>query len=233
MKTLAIVGAGPGLGLSLAKIFGQHDFRVALIARNQEKLDSYVQELQALHIEAAGFAADVMNTPQLEAALAQVKKTLGPVDMLEYSPLASWTEPSFAPASALDITPSNVISQFQMSVLGAITSVKAVLPDMLVREDGIIFFTSGLSSIMPLPSLSNVGIATSGLRNYAYNLHETLADRGIYVGTLCIGVGIAKGDPQNDPDLIAARIYEMCEQRDRVEETFPRDIVQTFKRLPS
>jgi NAD(P)-dependent dehydrogenase (short-subunit alcohol dehydrogenase family) len=233
VKTLAIVGAGPGLGLSLAKTFGQHEYRVALIARNQEKLDSYVQQLQALHIEAAGFAADVMNAPQLEAALAHVKKTLGSVDMLEYSPLASWTEPLFALASALDVTPENVLSQFRMSVLGAITSVKAVLPEMLARGDGILFFTSGLSSIIPLPSLSNVGIATSGLRNYAYTLHETLADRGIYVGTLCIGVRIAKGDPQNDPDLIAARMYEMCEQRDRVEETFPRDLVQALKRSSS
>ena len=73
----------------------------------------------------------------------------------------------------------------------------------------------------------------AGLRNYAYTLHEVLADRGIYVGTLCIGTRITKGDPQNDPDLIAARIYEMCEQRDRVEETLPRDIVQTFKHLPT
>ncbi len=234
MKTLAIVGAGPGLGLSLAKTFGQHEYRVALIARSQEKLDTYVQQLQALHIEAAGFAADVMNASQLEAALARVKKTLGPVDMLEYSPLPSWTaEPSSAPASVLDVTPSNAISQFQMSVLGAITSVKAVLPDMLTRGSGAIFFTTGLSAIVPLPFLGNAGIAMAGLRNYAYNLHEALADRGIYVGTLCIGIQITKGDPQNDPDLIAVRIYKMCEQCDRVEETFPRDIAQAFKRLPS
>src|SRR5215472_11084663 len=196
VKTLAIVGAGPGLGLSLAKTFGQHEYRVALIARNQEKLDSYVQQLQTLHVEAVGFAADVMNAPQLEAALARVKETLGPVDMLEYSPLASWTEPSFAPASALDLTPENVILQFHMSVLGAITSANAVLPEMLARGNGVLFFTSGLSSIIPLPSLSNVGIATSGLRNYAYTLHEALADRGMYVGTLCIGVRVAEGDPQ-------------------------------------
>jgi hypothetical protein len=103
---------------------------------------------------------------------------------------------------------------------------------MLVRGNGVLFFTSGLSSNIPLPALSNVGIATSGLRNYAYTLHEAVADRGIYVGTLCIGVRVTKGDPQNDPDLIAARIYEMCEQRDRVEETFPRDLIQAFKRSP-
>jgi short-subunit dehydrogenase len=50
MKTLAMVGVGPGVGLSFAKTFGQRDFRVALIARQREKLDAYVQQLRELHI---------------------------------------------------------------------------------------------------------------------------------------------------------------------------------------
>src|SRR5712692_4156982 len=99
MKTVAIVGAGPGLGLSIAKTFGQHHFRVALIARNQEKLDEYVQQLQALQIEAAGFPADVLNAAQLEAAFARVKEAFGPVDVLEYSPT-----PRTGIASVLDMT---------------------------------------------------------------------------------------------------------------------------------
>src|SRR5690242_4715288 len=140
MKTLAIVGAGPGLGLSIAKTFGQHDFRVALIARNQEKLDTYVQQLRELHIEAAAFPADVSNAPQLEAALTSVKETFGPVDVLEYSPTPSFTEV----APVLDVTPENALLQFRHQVLGAITSVTAVLPDMLARGSGVLFFTTGL-----------------------------------------------------------------------------------------
>lgn len=222
MKTLAIVGAGPLLGLSLAKKFGLHDFRIALIARNQEKLDMYVRDLRALQIEAAGFSADVLNTSQLEAALIRVKETFGPVDMLEYSPTPSFTEV----ASVLDVTQENATLQFGYQVLGAITSVRAVLPDMLARGNGTLFFSTGLSAITPVPFLGNVGIAMSGLRNYVYSLHQALAPSGIYVGTLSIGTLITKGDPEKDPDTIAARIYDMCEQRDHIEETFPRDIVQ-------
>ncbi|GGG04497.1 hypothetical protein GCM10010912_56560 [Paenibacillus albidus] len=39
MKTMVIIGAGPGLGFSLAKIFGRHGFRIAMVSRTQEKLD--------------------------------------------------------------------------------------------------------------------------------------------------------------------------------------------------
>ncbi len=222
MKTLAIVGAGPGLGLSIAKTFGQHDFRVALIARNQEKLDTYVQQLRELHIEAAAFPAEIFHTPQLEAALTSVKETFGPVDVLEYSPVSSPTEV----APVVDVTPENALLQFRHQVLGAVTSVRAVLPDMRAQGSGALFFTTGTSAITPNPFFGNVGIAMSGLRNYAYSLNQALAPSGIYVGTLSIGIFITKGDPEKDPDLIAARIYEMCEKRDHVEETFPSGIAQ-------
>ncbi|MES9743787.1 SDR family NAD(P)-dependent oxidoreductase, partial [Priestia megaterium] len=52
MKNIVIVGAGPGLGMSIAKKFGKNGFRVALIARNEEKLNHLVIELEQLGIEA-------------------------------------------------------------------------------------------------------------------------------------------------------------------------------------
>lgn len=59
MPTIAIVGAGPGLGLSIAKVFGGHGYDVALIARDKGKLDALVAELAETGITAEGFAADV------------------------------------------------------------------------------------------------------------------------------------------------------------------------------
>jgi short-subunit dehydrogenase len=63
MATIAIVGAGPGLGRSIAKVFGRNGFSVALVARTQEKLDGLAVELRKSGVEAVGFAADVMDRP--------------------------------------------------------------------------------------------------------------------------------------------------------------------------
>lgn len=63
MPTIAIVGAGPGLGLSIAKVFGGHGYDVALIARDKGKLDALVAELAEAGITAEGFAADVAEPP--------------------------------------------------------------------------------------------------------------------------------------------------------------------------
>lgn len=69
MPTIAIVGAGSGLGLSIAKAFGDNGFSVALVSRTQEKLDTLAAELNEAGIEAAGFAADVMDPASVAAAL--------------------------------------------------------------------------------------------------------------------------------------------------------------------
>jgi short-subunit dehydrogenase len=42
MPSIAIVGAGPGMGLAIARTFGSHEFNVALISRDSAKLDGLV-----------------------------------------------------------------------------------------------------------------------------------------------------------------------------------------------
>lgn len=55
LKTMVIIGAGPGLGFSLAKTFGKNGFRISLVSRTQEKLDKYAEQLGEMGIEAQGF----------------------------------------------------------------------------------------------------------------------------------------------------------------------------------
>ena len=89
MPTLAIVGAGPGLGAAVARRFGREGFAVALLSRDQEKLDSLAADLGNDGIVARGYAADVRDPATLEAALERAAADLGPVTVLQYSPLPS------------------------------------------------------------------------------------------------------------------------------------------------
>lgn len=86
MKTLALIGAGPGFGFSIAKKFGQNGFRIALISRDQQ-LDEMAEELKTnFGVEAKGFAADIMDRASLMRAFAAVKQTYGFIDILDFSP---------------------------------------------------------------------------------------------------------------------------------------------------
>jgi hypothetical protein len=87
MTTIAIIGAGPGLGAAVARRFGAEGFAVGLISRNQERVDGLAAQLVGDGVEAKGFAANVRRPEGLARALESVTETLGPIEVLQYSPL--------------------------------------------------------------------------------------------------------------------------------------------------
>jgi NAD(P)-dependent dehydrogenase (short-subunit alcohol dehydrogenase family) len=207
-KTLAVVGAGPGLGLSIAKRFGAAGFQVALLARNADKLDRLVAELDGLGVTARSYVADLTDRPGLTAALARVEADFGAIDVLEFSAV-----PGGAPVPATDITAETVLDVFEPQVLGAVSAVNAVLPGMRARKDGALLFTTGASSVHPLAMMGNVGIAGSGLRNYALALHQALAADGIFAAHVALDLFIEPGGGEADPDTLAERYFELYEHR--------------------
>ncbi|OKP89159.1 short-chain dehydrogenase [Paenibacillus sp. P3E] len=221
MKTIAIIGAGPGLGFSLAKTFGRQGFRIAMVSRTQEKLDQYADQLNKMGIEAQGFAADITNKIQLTRAFQHIKDAFGSIDVMEYSPYNG----SVSVTPVLDTTDDSVLQIFNNVVIGAINSARQVIPEMTVRGEGALLFTSDLSAMSPSHLFGNTGIAMSGLRNYILNLHERLLPLGVYVGHLSISPLIKKGTGF-DPDLVAEAWYNLYEKRAKAEETFPKSIME-------
>ncbi|MFE6667508.1 SDR family NAD(P)-dependent oxidoreductase [Streptomyces sp. NPDC057697] len=212
-KTLVVVGAGPGLGMGVARAFGRHGFRVGLIARTQEKLELLVAELAQLGVTAAAFPADVRDPGSLTAALAAAEGVLGPIDVLEFGP-----SPTGPITHAAATTVDSATAQFELHIRGAVAAVRYVLPEMRARGNGTLLLTTGVSSVIPAPFLANVGLAMAGLRNWAHALHTELGPEGIYVGTVTIASGIVPGDAETDPDVIGDRYYTLYGQRDRAEE---------------
>ncbi|MFF2015233.1 SDR family NAD(P)-dependent oxidoreductase [Paenibacillus sp. NPDC058177] len=219
MKTIAIIGAGPGLGLSLAKKFGENGFKVAAVARNPEKLALIINELNKQNIEVKSYVADIADLIALKKVLQAIKQDFGHIDVLEFSPYAG---PEIF-RHVLQTKPEDVMEQVSSHLLPVILSVNEVLPDMINSGSGAILFTTGLSAMFPMPFTGNVGITMSGLRNYATNLHNELKEKGIFVGHLSIGTLIQPGT-EGDPDVIAEAWYDLYERKDRFEQTFPQGI---------
>jgi NAD(P)-dependent dehydrogenase (short-subunit alcohol dehydrogenase family) len=236
-KTLAIFGAGPVLGLSLARRFGRAGFRIALVARTRDNLDRLVAGLAADGIDAAGFTADVYDREQITAAVAAIIQRYGQIDVVQFSPGGGNMGDGIE--SVLDVDPENLQLILDRFLLSGVALVRAVLPDMVGRGDGAILFTAGQSGIHPTPFLGNVGMAQAALRNYTYNLHSVLADQGVYVGAVNIGAliegsvphqaitsapGSLEFDPEViHPDVFAESFWELYSKRDK-----PESLVGSF-----
>ena len=217
MSTVVSVGAGPGLGLAISRLVGRNGFQVALVARTQTKLDELAAQLGEEGVEAAGFAADLMDRPTVVDAFARIKERFGAVDVLEYSPVPHSSVPGVVKVDALSVTPENVQGQIEFYVYGAITAVQQVLPHMLEAGHGTLLFTTGGSSYHPNARLGNVGIGTAALRNWALSLHEAVKDQGVYVGHVPINMLIGTMGPASEPDAIAQVYWELHSKRDEPE----------------
>ncbi len=214
MKTIAIVGAGPGLGLSIAKKFGSEGFKVALLARKKESLDQMVNLLQSLEIDAKAFVADVMDRQSIINAFSLIKSEFGNVDVIEYSPINM----AFIPPS--QVTTEIALKSFEFQVLGAIECVQQVLPGMISKQDGAILLTGGRSSIIPMSLIGSLSPMAAALRNYAYILNEELMPKGIFAGTVTVCVQITP----EIADKIALLYWDMYQKRNRVEEIYGENI---------
>lgn len=217
MPTIAIIGAGPGLGLAIARRFGSEGFDVALISRNKDKLDGLVAELAADGITAAGFPADVLDRPALRAALVAAKERFGAIDVLEYSPADASAGP-LAPVDIRQATPENVQPQIEYYLYGAMTAAEVVLPEMLAAGAGTLLFTTGAGSLYPVARYGNVTAGGAALRNWALNLGEALSGTGVHVAHVAIALMIADEAPASGYDFlpprdIAPRYWELHRTR--------------------
>jgi NAD(P)-dependent dehydrogenase (short-subunit alcohol dehydrogenase family) len=220
MPVIAIVGAGPGLGLAIARRFGHEGFRVALVSRTQPKLDALADRLAEDGIEAAGFPGDVLDRASLRAALAAAGERFGRIDVLEYSPAPDGAAADLARVDVTQVTVENIQPQVEYYVYGGITAAQAVLPSMIGRGSGTLLFTTGASSLLTFPQMGNIGIGSAGLRNYVLALNAALADKGVYAAHVPLATWIGSGGPETQPDTIAELYWELYTSRDQAERLY-------------
>jgi short-subunit dehydrogenase len=206
--SIIIVGAGPNLGAAIARRFGREGMPVGLVSRNREKLELLAQDLAQGGITADFAPADIRDATALSSAIASLAGRLGPIEVLEYSPVPAgkYMKP------VLETSADDVRAVLEFSVLGAVAAVTAVVGPMLERGSGTILFTTGGAAINPNPARAGVGISFAGEVAYARMLHHELRDRGIHVGHTAIGGSIAP-DGDHQPDDVAETLWRHHAER--------------------
>ena len=209
MTTIAVIGAGPGLGAAVARRFGREGYDVALISRDRERADALAADVTGEGISARGFAADVRDPKALEAALDAATATLGPIEVLQYSPVPhrDFMRP------VLETGPADLVGPIEFSVYGPVAAVRQVLPGMRALGRGTILFVNGGTAVVPHPERAGTSIAFAAESAYGHLLHDTLAADGIHVAQLIIPGAIIPGHPRKDPVVLADTLWSMHQDR--------------------
>ncbi|MDX3691379.1 SDR family NAD(P)-dependent oxidoreductase [Streptomyces europaeiscabiei] len=209
MTTIAVIGAGPGLGAAVARRFGREGFAVALVARDPERTKALAADLTDQGVTAQGFAADVRDPQALTAALDAAHTALGPVEVLQYSPLPH--RDYMLPV--LETGHTDLVGPIEFSVYGAVAAVRQVLPGMRDLGRGTVLFVNGGTAVVPHPDRAGTSIAFAAESAYGHLLHDTLAAEGIHVAQLVVPGAIVPGHPRKDPAVLADTLWGI--HRDR------------------
>lgn len=209
MTTIAIIGAGRNLGEALARRFGREGFSVALISRNQERLDALAADLEADGLTAKGYAANVRDPESLIAALDRAGQELGHFEVLSYNPLP---QKEFL-RPLLESTVTDIKAAVEFSVYGPVAAVHQVLQGMRFLKRGSVLFVNGGSAVQPVQHFAGTSIGFAGETAYAEMLDQAMKDEPIYVGQLIIPGAIIPGDEQKGPEVLAEKLWQMHSER--------------------
>ena len=214
MSTIAIVGAGPGLGAAVARRFAAEGFSVGLISRSQERADALATQLAADGVQAQGFEADVRDPAALARTLEAVTEALGPIEVLQYSPLP---QKDFM-RPIMETTPADLVGPVEFSIYGPVAAIHQVVPGMrfLGENRGTILFVNGGTALTPREGFVGTSIAFAGLSAYLTVLHDVLGEQGIQVSQLVIGGAIVEGDDEKDPAKLADVLWDLHTKRNKL-----------------
>ncbi|MFJ8154507.1 SDR family NAD(P)-dependent oxidoreductase [Streptomyces sp. NPDC094468] len=209
MSSIAIVGAGPGLGAAVARRFGREGHSVALLARDADRLAALAEELAGLGVEARGYPSDVRDPLALAGALERAGEELGTVEILQYSPVPQrdFMRP------VLETTHADLLGPVEFSVYGPVAAVQQVLPGMRELGRGTVLLVNGGTAVIPHPDRAGTSVAFAAESAYGHLLHDALVGEGIHVAQLVIPGAIVEGHARKDPAVLADTLWAI--HRDR------------------
>jgi short-subunit dehydrogenase len=201
-RHLLLIGAGPGLGLAVARRFAEGGYRVTLVARSTDGLSDLARSLADTGAQIDTIAADASDPAGLGARMAELYNEQGAPGVIVYNAVMG------APDKLLNSSVEHLQTAYAVDVISAIVVTQVAAPAMRAAGSGTILVTGGGFADHPIPVLATVSLGKAALRSAATMLGADLEPDGIRVATLTIEGQIVAGTPF-DPENIAKRYWEV------------------------
>lgn len=189
-----IVGTGPGLSASLARLFARNGLQVAVAARQTDKLAALAEETGAT-VHGCN-AADPKDVAGLFDALDDAGRT---PDVVVYNASNRVRGP------LVDLPPDDVKRAIEISAFGGFLVSQQAARRMLPKSHGAIFLTGATAGVKGFALSATFAMGKFALRGLAQSMARELSPKGIHVAHFVIDGGIrsaARPMPANDPDSL-------------------------------
>ena len=226
MKKLAVItGVGDATGAALVRRFAKDGYRVAMIARNADRLRALEKEIDG----AASYPCDVGDLDALFRTIDTIKSELGDPSVVIHNAVAHTFD------TFLDADPAKLERNFRVNTTSLLHLARAFAPAMIEAGQGAIMVTGNTASHRGVPKYALFAPTKAAQRIFAESLARDLGPKGVHVGYITVDAAIdvawlgPDGDRPDwlvppddwagtredffaDPDAIADEVFHMAHQ---------------------
>ena len=177
MDSVVIAGCGPGLGDALARAFAGAGYKVAMLARDGDRL---ARQAQADPDRLMPVACDVTDPGAVAAAFARAESDLGPVAA------AVFNAGAYRPGGVRDISPEDFEACWRVGAFAGFLVGQEAARTMLPRSRGSILFTGATASLRGGGKFMNLASPKFALRAVAQSMARELGPEGIHVAHVIV-----------------------------------------------
>jgi len=203
MPGVIVIGAGPGIGLAVARRFAREGLPVGVVARSQDTVAAALAALEHAGVRTYGATADAADETALRAALDGYVERFGVPEALVYNAaVIQWDAVGELPAEGH-------LRAWGVNVVGAITAAAHLLPRMAEAGGGTYVITGGMPT--PVPGVTSLSLGKAGVRALAELLETEYRPAGVHVATVTVAGAVSPGSAF-DPDEIAEEYWRLHAQ---------------------
>ena len=212
-KIALITGVGPGTGSSIARRFSNGGYKVAMIARDKERLKSLEDELE----DSKGYSCELRNQEYLNSTIDNIIKDFGYPDVFIHNAVRG-TRGNF-----LEFTSEELQSNFDINVIALHRIAQKVAPEMIKKGKGAIIVTGNTSAHRGKANFGGTASTKAAQKILTESFARYLNPKGIHVAYITIDAAIdlewtrkAWPDKPDDffiqPDDIASEVWHIAHQ---------------------
>ena len=184
-KTILITGASSGFGRGIALACAAEGAALALVGRDETRLNEVAGLARQAGGQATPCVADIADEAQVLASVEKARAALGRIDVLVNNAGMNVTQRSIK-----DTSSAQWRQLIEVNLTAAFLFTKAVLPEMIAREDGTIINVASRAALHPHLA-GGVAYSTSkqGMDSLTQVTNEEANPHGVRACLLCPGVG--------------------------------------------
>ena len=222
-KVCLVIGAGAGIGGTVAKKFAANGYHAFLARRTDEEgLNKLINEIETSGGKASGSLLNVIEENSIEDLVNRIESEIGPIDTVIYNIGAQIGDRALAETSYKAFEMG-----WRMATFGLFRLAQVVTPKMKERQAGNIIVTSATSAVRGNGGQHSHAAAMGGRRMLCQSLNAEFSKDGIHIAHVIIDGAVDAPDTLGKmlgPDLFE----KFKEQKGENGMILPEEVAETY-----